>query len=404
MFKLPDGRIERLRLNKKLMFLVQLFLEIKSLNAVIQLFYLNRGIGVSEIVFLSLVWSLTVLVFDVPSSYLADLIGRKKCLMISILLTSGSVVMMYFAYGFSYFIILYVIMAAGYAFFQGTDEALLYDSLREVGEEKSVQRITGKYFSSQYLAKIFVPFLGAIIARNLSSFEFNILISIDLVGTFIAFFVATLVMEPNRFVDASKLRLGIFKDSFKIIFSNKTLFKLSLNRILVFEGAYLYWRVYQVVLSKAGLTVFLLGVIYFVMQSLLFSSLWFADKIQKRIGEINYIWIPQVVGVFALGLSLISENKWVLFISAVPLLLLGTLRDPIFASQIHVRIPSFNRATVVSALSIIKGFLDIPVLLLAGYLAKFDVKYVWVTGFAILILAMVLSPIYKKDIISVESN
>ena len=67
-----DARTLGLRINKRLMFFTRLFLELKSLNAVIQLFYLSRGLTISQIVYLSLVWSATVLLCDVPSSFLSD--------------------------------------------------------------------------------------------------------------------------------------------------------------------------------------------------------------------------------------------------------------------------------------------------------------------------------------------
>ena len=404
MFKLPHSRVERLLLNKRLMFFVQLFVEIKSLNAVIQLFYLQRGLVVSEIVFVSRVWSVTVLLLDLPSSYLADRIGRKRALFISISLTAASIFMMYFAHGFWQFAILYILMAAGYAFFQGTDEALLFDSLKEAGEEKNVTRVTGKYFSSQNLAKIFVPFLGAVIAKNLSNVQFTVLISVDFIGTLISLSILNFVTEPNRFVDATKMRLGIFKDAFKIIFSDKVLYRFSLNRILVFEGAFLFWRVYQVILKQDGVTVFWLGAIYFVAQIIMFFASWHSEKIIQKLGGFNYIWGPVVLGIICLMISLITSNPVVLFISSIPLFVLGTIRDPIFFRQIHIRIPSFNRATVISALTVIKGIIDVPILLLAGFLAKIDPRFVWLIGLVMLVASFIVSPIAKREIIKEENE
>jgi MFS family permease len=399
MFKLPVSRIERLKLNKRLLFFIQLFIEIKSLNAVIQLFYLQRGLDIGQIVFVSLVWSVTVLVFDLPSSYLADRIGRKKALFISVMLTSASIFMMYFANGFLSFAVLYVLMAAGYAFFQGTDEALLFDSLKETGDEKGVTRVTGKYFASQNLAKIFVPFLGAVVAKNLSASQFNILITIDLTGSLISLFLIQYITEPNRFMDAAKMRLGIFKDAFKIVFADKVLMRFSLNRILVFEGAFLFWRVYQVVLNSAEVSVFFLGLIYFMAQVIMFLAMWHSQKIIKKLGGMNYVWLPVLLGIISLIIALFSENPTVLVICAIPLFVLGTIRDPIFFSQIHRRITSFNRATVISALTIIKSIIDIPLLILAGYLARIEAKYVWVVALIMLIGATVFGPVAKKDII-----
>ena len=136
-------RINRLKLNKRLMFGTRFFMELKTINAVIQLFYLSRGLDLGQMVLLSLVWSVTTFFSDVPSSFLADKFGRKKLIMIGISLTSLSTFLLFFAHGFVFFALTYVIGAIGFSFFMGADHAILYDSLKEVGEEKNAGSVAG---------------------------------------------------------------------------------------------------------------------------------------------------------------------------------------------------------------------------------------------------------------------
>ena len=286
----PD-RGNSLRFNKRFLFLTRLFIEIKALNVVIQLFYLSRSLDLSQIVYLSMIWTITLLLSDLPTSYLADSIGRKKGMIIGILLTSVSILLMFFAQGFTAFAVIYVFNALGYAFFTGSDQAFLYDSLREVGDEGNINKVSGKYLSSASFAKIFIAILGAIIARDLSQSQFNILISLDFVGTIISLYFASKLIEPNRYVDVSKMKIGVFRDSLKLVFSKPVLLKFTMNKILVFMASYLYWRVYQIYLVGVGLEVFYIGLIYFFLQIFLFLGQWYSEKIQKKLGLVKFIII-----------------------------------------------------------------------------------------------------------------
>ena len=81
----------------------------------------------------------------------------------------------------------------------------------------------------------------------------------------------------------------MFKASVVLISSNKILLKFALNRILVYEAAFLYWRIYQIILKDAGLTAISLGVIYSIFQAILFFVLWNSAFVQRKMGAINFI-------------------------------------------------------------------------------------------------------------------
>ncbi|HCC22309.1 TPA: hypothetical protein DEP86_02810, partial [Candidatus Uhrbacteria bacterium] len=57
--------------NPRLLFWGRLLLETKTTAALMVLFYLHRGITLGDVFRLSVVWSLTSLIAEVPSGYLA---------------------------------------------------------------------------------------------------------------------------------------------------------------------------------------------------------------------------------------------------------------------------------------------------------------------------------------------
>ena len=119
--------------------------------------------------------------------------------------------MLFNASGFLQFTLAYIVGAAGYSFFMGADHAILYDSLKEVGEEPNANRVAGKYFSSASLPKIFMPLLGSFIARGLLPSQFLILIAIDFVGTIVSMFLAGFLTEP-KFKELGAKKLGLIQE------------------------------------------------------------------------------------------------------------------------------------------------------------------------------------------------
>jgi len=392
-----EARTKGLKLNKRLMFGTRFFVELKSLNSVIQLFYLSRGLDLGQIIYLSLVWTITSFLCDVPSSFLADKFGRKKLIMVGILLTAISTTMLFSASSFFTFTLCYIVGAAGFSFFMGADHAILYDSLKETGEEIGVNRVAGKYFSSASLPKIFMPFLGSFIAKGLLPSQFIILIAIDLIGIVVSIILASFLTEPKVEEKAVK-KLSLLKEGFKLIKSDSMLLKFALNKIIVFQASFVYWKVYQVLLKNAGLPIIYLGAIYTVFQGITFLMFWNTEKVQNKIGKINFMFYPPVIGFIAIVASLLTSNLIILFSACVLLLIVGTVRDPLFMAQIQTRIPSFNRATATSTLNTIKNIGDVPLLLLIGYLAKVDITYVLIISSILFLIPIIFLRIKKEEL------
>jgi MFS family permease len=391
-------RIRGLRLNKRLMFGVRFFIEFKTIFAIVQLFYLSRGITTSEIIYLSLFWSLATFVCDLPSSILADKFGRKRLLMVGIFLISISNIFLYFGYSFWQLVIFSIINAAGFSFATGADTALLYDSIKELGEESSIGRVSGKYFSAASLPKIVMPLIGSLIASSLLPWQFAIVIGIDFVGTVISFALASFLTEPN-IQKKVKNTTDLLKEGFKLVGSDKILLKFALNKTFVFEAAFVYWRIYQVVLQNAHMPVIFLGAVYTVFQGIMFLTHWNTQRVQKFVGLTNFAIIPPIVGLVGIILTLVSTNLVVLFVSCVAVILVGTFRDPFFLTQMQARIPSFNRATATSTLNTIKNISDIPILLIVGYLAKVNINYILIASGVLFAFSIIFLRIKSEEVI-----
>lgn len=105
-------------------------------------FFLQHGLSQSQIFLLQSIFSLSFVLWEVPSGWLADRIGRARSIRLSVPFASVSMI----AYGFSdqfwQFVICEVLLALANGLISGADKALLIDSLKAEGRGNEYVRIT----------------------------------------------------------------------------------------------------------------------------------------------------------------------------------------------------------------------------------------------------------------------
>lgn len=305
---------------------------------------------------------------------------------------------MFVAYGFWPFAIITAILSLSFSCFSGTEDALIYDSLRELGDEKSLLRISGKYLSAARVSKMFTPFIGAAIAKNLTSFQFNILLLINFSSSITALLSSSRLTEPNRFIDVAEKEVGIFRDSLGLVRNNPVLLKIVLNKTLVFIGGFIFWKIYQPLLINLGFSVIALGVLYLALQTLLTLGFWFSEQIKTKIRSLAVFRLIPFAAVIAAVYVFIGPNRWLIFISSTIILVATSIRDPYFVEVVQKHLKSYNRATATSFFNFFKSIFDIPLLFISGLLAASDAKNVLPISILLFIITILFFQINSKDL------
>jgi hypothetical protein len=158
-------------------------------------FFLERGLSLTEIFVLQSIFSLAVLALELPSGYLADKIGRARCIKLSAPLAAVGLI----AYGFSgefwQFVVCELLLAVSNSLISGADTALLYDSLKADGHEQKYEKL-----SKRINARVFAaPVVGFPLAA-LMVWQVGIAPTIIVDGLLIAvgaFFAWRLVEAPH---------------------------------------------------------------------------------------------------------------------------------------------------------------------------------------------------------------
>jgi MFS family permease len=221
-------RKKNLQKNFARMFWVRVFLNIRFLNIVISLFYISRGLTLQNIIMLPIIWAITTMIFEIPSSYLADTWGRKKTILLAVGFAAMQMSVFMIAQGFWEMAIGMFFYGLLSASISGTDVALIYDTKKELGQDESLS-VIGKYWSGMNFGKIISTFVGAYIAKDLTEIQFQLLLVIDIIFIFLAGIVASRLIEPNHKMDVEAQEAGIIRDAVKIFRKYPILMKAMIN-------------------------------------------------------------------------------------------------------------------------------------------------------------------------------
>ena len=108
---------------------------------IIYIFFKNSGLTFTQIFLTEAIFSIAVVLFEVPTGALADYIGRKKSVLVGILMWILSCFVFFIGHGFIAFSIANVFCALGVAFMSGADMALFYEILRKQNKENDYTNI-----------------------------------------------------------------------------------------------------------------------------------------------------------------------------------------------------------------------------------------------------------------------
>lgn len=111
---------------------------------VMALFYNHCGLDDHQLFVLQSVYSISIVAFEIPSGYLADVLGRRNSLIIGTVLGSVGYLLYSLSAGFWGFLFAQVVLGLGESFVSGADSAMLYDSLSEMKSSHRYLKLEGR--------------------------------------------------------------------------------------------------------------------------------------------------------------------------------------------------------------------------------------------------------------------
>ena len=146
MIRLPHSNIWKL-------FVIKGALWFMIIMPIIVLFFQDNGLNLQQIMTLQACYSLSLSLMEIPSGYAADIIGRRKTLILGCILAFIGFSIFSVSYDFWWFLIAEILLGFGNSFISGADTALMYDSLLEAKAEDQFLKYEGRVFQLEIFQK-----------------------------------------------------------------------------------------------------------------------------------------------------------------------------------------------------------------------------------------------------------
>jgi MFS family permease len=334
---------------------------------VLALFYIASQVSVEQYGIILGVFFLVILLLEIPSGVIADLIGRKNSIIIAKVMYVVEIYLFAFHDGFWIFLIAKIISGIGVSFDSGAGQALLFDSLKKLKREDEHKKITGikEMIRNTSMAIVFI------IGAYLFTIHYKLPAIVSLPFTIINLGLVFLYFEP--YVNKRKLT---FKNSYLqfkeglIHFWNhgyiKYLAFLSLPLLAVVATLQSYSSLY---LEQILIPIAFIGVIAFISSMISAYTSKKADAIEKQIGEKKSILLMQVVLVaaaFLMGLMIPVYGFLFYFIAAF----LYGFCFIVINHYLNLHIESSHRATMLSIVHMFKSMGVFILMPTAGFLIR----------------------------------
>jgi len=156
-------------LNIRLFIAFRILFNARFYYPVFTVLFIDYGLTIEQFAILNAVWAITIVTAEVPSGALADVVGRKKLLVITTGLMIAEMVLLAFvplgnsALIFSVFLLNRILSGLAEAMASGADEAIAYDTLVEKGDPKDWPKVLSLQMRLRSIATIISVTAGALI-------------------------------------------------------------------------------------------------------------------------------------------------------------------------------------------------------------------------------------------------
>ena len=310
------------------------------------LFLLQKGLSLWQIGMLEGIFHCASLITEIPSGALADLFGRKRILILSRVCGMASTLLMLTSGSMALLAISFVLNAWSYNLLSGSEEALIYDSFLCLNREGEYFKTAGRLSFMMEISQGTSVFLGGLLARISYPLCYIASFAIEAMSTIVLCFMT----EPRLSGQEKRASLrDHFQLSYFAIRSNRDVRYILFHYAVLFAfhtSAFFYSQEFYFSrgFDELGISLILLCAGAFASAGALLS-----ERLGRRLGD----RACRLGGAaMALGLMLMSCKIAVLSILGFGLCSLANAAlAPLQSDELNRRIPSEQRATIISVSS-----------------------------------------------------
>lgn len=369
------------------------------------IFLMGKGLTFSQVMLLESAMLLADLLFEIPAGIIGDKIGRKWSIVFGQLIMLLAWIPWFFADSFLLFALSFFIGGIGLAFQSGSDQALIYDDLKEQGKESLMQKSMGRYFAAMTLGVAIASCIGGFLAASRTADAFYVLYSLTAFMQFVGLLVLFTVREPKIQTDDAVYMqhehegaLRHFVGGLHHLWSHRKLRRIFLLSLFTLPFSYVLIYIFQPYFLVAGVDVRWYGIAVALASVATVCTKLMAHKMEAWFGVDRGTLIATMLpGCMWILLALVFHPilSVAMYIATDAL---GNMRDPIMADYANRHIPSHMRATVLSIMYVAASLYSMIMRPIAGLLADIDLRYAFIAMGTVIIFGALFFRVREADV------
>lgn len=325
------------------LYLVKLSKWFTLVMPIIVLFYEEHRLGLQDVFILKSVYSVAAVALEVPSGYLADVWGRKRCIVAGCVLFFGGYLCYSLTSTFAAFLVAEILLGIGQTMINGADSALLYDTSVHHGRENLYLRYEGRITMIGNFAEAVAGIFGGLLAVYSLRYPFY-------AQAVVAFVGIPAAMALREYAPANKVQspweeiLRILK--YSLVTNKKLCCNIMYSGIIGAATLTMAWFVQPVLMQLETPTEWY-GIIWTVLNLTVGVAALYSDRVEQLFGmnKMNILILSVIAGGYvALAYNLTYAGLGILLLFYI----FRGFATPILKGYINQMTFSEMRATVLS--------------------------------------------------------
>ncbi len=309
------------------------------------LFYQSHGVGLEQAVLLKTILSLSILLLEVPSGYVADRLGRRFCLVVGSAIWLCGWLFYCTGNSFSLFAIAEILSGIAVSLISGADTAIAYETLLQLNKASVYRAFEGRLIAIAGITEAVCGLIGAAIA------EVNLVYPFYLQTICLALYlsISCKLIEPKcqiekadrqHFLSSKAIIANVFANQPNLLWLILLSSTFSTATFLIVWLSQGYFQLIDLPITAMGWT---WGIFHLLMSLASIN----ARCLENRLGTKKALLVLIILlSVAYLLLSSINNLSGIFFIALI--YIVRGVRSPLTLNLINQRVPSSIRATVLS--------------------------------------------------------
>ena len=357
--------------------------------AILTVFYReDLGMSMTEIMLVQGGFGLAMALFEFPSGYLADRIGYRRTLVIASLLNAIGWSIYARADGIGGVILGEVVLGIGISLISGSDQALLYESLKETNHEGDYGKWNGRVRFWGQLGEGSAALLAGLMFAHWARLPFVA----EVVVWAVNLYVAWRLVEPARHRPPTTGNWDQVKAMVSFAYRETPRLRavMFLTIALGMSSFIPVWTI-QLYATDAGMDAAWLGVVWAVANYSVALSSLLATRVSNRIGLLRLMLVcAALIAIGYAGMGL-SHTLWGVGFYFVLTTMRGLFSPPLGHEEQRL-IPSSDRAGFLSLRSLtFRGIFLVIAPVIGGAMDRFGQHSVLLVVGGVMVLAVLAS-------------